>query len=273
MASNVLSTIKPWDEVAIGYAETTMGYFEIYAQKALALTKIDKASRILDVACGPGTLPLLASPLVQSVDAIDFSPKMIELLDKNKRALNKNNVYGFCGDGQALPFDDDTYDAAYSLFGLMFFPDRNKGYREMYRVLKPGGSAVVSSWAPVADSPAMQIMFGAIRAINPDIPEPKTNLESLENPQYFIDEMSAAGFQSVQITPVQGEYLVESIETFWANMVKGSAPLNLMKLNKSPDEWLALEAKAIDYLKTAIPTMPTSLTVKAWLASGEKIGA
>jgi ubiquinone/menaquinone biosynthesis C-methylase UbiE len=60
-------------------------------------------------------------------------------------------------DGQALEFGDNTFDFAYSIFGLMFFPDRLKGFREMHRTLRPGGRAAVTSWAPVEESPLMQL--------------------------------------------------------------------------------------------------------------------
>ena len=78
--SNMLSSVLPWDMVAEGYAKTTMNLFRTYAEKALALADISDRSAILDVACGPGTLPLLAAGKVKSIHAIDFSEAMIQLL-------------------------------------------------------------------------------------------------------------------------------------------------------------------------------------------------
>lgn len=267
---NMLSTVTPWDMVAEGYAETTMKLFRSYAEKALELADIFEGSAILDVACGPGTLPLLASDKVKSVHAIDFSESMIKLFKETVNAEGLENIEIHCGDGQELPFSDGIFDVAFSMFGLMFFPNRNKGYSEIYRTLKPGGKIVISSWAPVSDSPVMQTLFGALKAMKPDIPEPKTDIESLENPEFFKAELQNAGFKQVEIVPVEGEYPISDLEEFWTDMVKGSAPIVMMQQGMSPEEWKEKERIALEFLKNNIPSLPTSLTAKAWLGCGIK---
>ena len=52
--------------------------FEHYATEALRLANAVTGARIVDVACGPGTLALLAAQRGHLVDALDFSPAMIE---------------------------------------------------------------------------------------------------------------------------------------------------------------------------------------------------
>jgi ubiquinone/menaquinone biosynthesis C-methylase UbiE len=52
-------------------------------------------------------------------------------------------------DGQNLLFPDTEFDFAFSMFGLMLFPDRCKGMAEMFRVLKPGGRCAISTWTPI----------------------------------------------------------------------------------------------------------------------------
>lgn len=71
-------------------------------------------------------------------------------------------------DGQALPFDDNIFDGAFSLAGLIFFPDRAAGFRELRRVLRPGRRAVVSSIASV-QGPLGRVL-DAIRAMLPGLP-------------------------------------------------------------------------------------------------------
>jgi ubiquinone/menaquinone biosynthesis C-methylase UbiE len=265
---NLLSTVTPWDLVAEGYAETTMKLFRSYTEKALEVANISKESAILDVACGPGTLPLVAASQVKSVHAIDFSETMINLFKETVNAEGLQNIEIHCGDGQALPFSDGIFDVAFSMFGLMFFPNRNKGYAEIYRTLKPGGKIVISSWAPVSDSPVMQTMFGALKAMKPDIPEPKSDIESLENPDFFKAELQNAGFKQVDMIPVEGEYPISDLAEFWTGMVKGSAPIVMMKQGMSPDEWQEKERIALEYLGEKLPNLPTVLTASAWLGCG-----
>lgn len=267
---NMLSSAKLWNAVAGGYAEVTMKIFHGYAEEALKLTGMDKQSQILDVACGPGTLALMAAKQVAGVKAIDFSDAMVSILEKSIRSEGISNIETRRGDGQALPYKDSIFDAAYSMFGLMFFPDRMKGYSEIYRTLKPGGQVVISSWAPVSQSPAMQILYGALKAIDPDMPDPQTDIESLENPDLFKDELNKAGFKDVQIHAVTKEFPVESPFEFWEGMVKGSAPLVMLKNSMSKSEWEECSDVALYYLEENLGDYPTTLSSDAWLGYGVK---
>jgi ubiquinone/menaquinone biosynthesis C-methylase UbiE len=182
---NIYTTPEPWSLVASGYEETTMFYLGEYSKRAITLAHLSSDQTILDVACGPGTLSRLAAPKVSQVTAIDFSKKMIDLFDTYISESGIKNIETHLGDGQQLTFADSVFDATFSMFGLMFFPDRIQGFKEMHRVLKPGGCTVVSSWAPLERSPAMQLMFGALHAAKPDLPTPEKSIENLENPELF----------------------------------------------------------------------------------------
>jgi ubiquinone/menaquinone biosynthesis C-methylase UbiE len=224
-----LSQPGPWNLVAEGYEEVTREFLAKYSAHGLAKLDLKKEHRVLDVATGPGTSSLLAAPRVQAIDALDFSSEMLAIAQKNMQKFGYTNVTLHEGDGQALPFADTSYDRAISMFGLMFFPDRKRGMAEMYRVLKAGGRALLSSWAPVSLSPAMSAMFGALAAIDPSRPAPESDISSLENPDVFQRELEAVGFQSVSIEPVEQEIEFESPEAFWEAMVRGSAPLVLLR--------------------------------------------
>ena len=268
--TNMLSTMEPWDAVAGGYAETTMKWFAPVADRALSLVDIRGDCNILDLACGPGTLALKVAGKASSVRAIDFSREMVDIFRKKAGECGIANVEVECGDGQALPYGDEEFDAVFSIFGLMFFPDRGKGYAEVYRTLKPGGKFVMTSWAPVARSPAMQAMFGAVRTIKPEIPEPQTDVESLENPEFFRAELEGAGFREVEVSPFTIQFTVSSIGEFWRDMVRGSAPLVMLKKGFSEKEWAEKEALALEYLRKTITEVPTSLGSDGWIGYGEK---
>ncbi|MDD5056332.1 MAG: methyltransferase domain-containing protein [Sideroxydans sp.] len=268
---NLLSAIEPWDLVADGYAETTMIAFEQFADEAIAASKLKPGATVLDVACGPGTLALKLAHHAAKIHGIDFSESMLAVFRRKIEQAGHRNIELHCGDAQTLPYPDAMFDAAFSLFGLMFFPDRKKGFAEIHRTLKPGGSIAVTSWAPVDRSSAMQTMFGALRAINPDLPQPQRSVTTLENPDVFKQEMLDAGFRNVEIHSVcKAAFPVNSIAEFWQDMVKGSAPITMMK--KSMDEaiWREKEKLAIRYLEETLTTLPTKLSSEAWLGVGVK---
>jgi len=264
-----LGNVEPWDLVAEGYSEVTMKLFQDYANSALEMVKISNQSHILDLACGPGTLALSAAKKAARVTALDFSREMIGILNRTLERDGISNVETYCGDGQALPYDNNFFDATFSMFGLMFFPDRMKGYKEIHRTLMPGGEAVISSWAPLSDSPAMAAVFGAIRAMNPGMPEPQKKVETLEDPVFFKKEMTKAGFRNVEVQPVTSSLEIDTIESYWEDMIKGSAPLVMMKKGMPEELWQKKNKIALAYLHETLGSIKT-LSARAWLAYGVK---
>ena len=117
------------------------------------------------------------------------------------------------------------------------------GYADIYHTFKPGGSIAITSWAPVDQSPAMQTMFGALRAIKPDLPQPQRSVTTLGNPERFMQEMEEARFRNVEIHSITKPFPTGSTEEFWDNMVKGSAPIQMM-LHLSPRPWATSPARA-----------------------------
>ncbi len=267
---NPMSSFEPWNLVAAGYAETTMQMFEQYAEAAIAAANLKQGDAVLDVACGPGTVALKCADRAGSVHGIDFSQAMLDCFAERIEREGHRHIDIRCGDAQQLPYADNTFDAAFSLFGLMFFPDRLKGFREIYRTLKPGGRVAVTSWAPVDMSPAMITMFGALKAMKPEIPEPQRAIDTLENPELFEQEMRDAGFRDVEVRKLTGAFPVESIDGFWDGMVRGSAPIQMMKKNMTEEEWREKEKVALAFLEEKLPSTPTELTSDAWLGVGVK---
>ena len=267
---NMLSTALPWDAVATGYEQVTMKLFQGYSDQALAMSGLDRNADIVDIACGPGTLAIRAAQLVNSVNAVDFSPAMIDLLAQKKQQLNIDNLDFYCGDGQALRYEDTQFDAAFSMFGLMFFPDRVLGMREMHRVLREGGKALISSWAPVADSPAMETTFGTLRAMNPGIPAPKFDVESLENPEVIRAELSQAGFKDIETKRVSQSFNANSIDEYLADLVTGTAPIVMLKRNMTLEQWQQCLIVAREHLVQTLGEGPISLSADAWLALATK---
>ena len=264
-----LAVSGPWDLVSAGYAAEAQHLMLPFSKDAIELLAPERTARVIDVAAGSGTLALELAPRVARVDAVDFSGGMLEKLEETRKARGLENVVTGRADGQALPFADATFDAGFSMFGLMFFPDRKQGFRELHRVLKPGAKAVVSSWAPVAESPLMILMFGALCAADPSRAAPQTNLLSLENPDLFKQEMSEAGFQNVEIRRATHALHVPDAETFWGGVTRGSAPIALLKQRLGPDEWLRQSEVALAYLREQIPA-PREFATTAHLGVGTR---
>ncbi|TGM58422.1 class I SAM-dependent methyltransferase [Leptospira adleri] len=268
--SNPLSSVEPWSLVAEGYTKSTKQFLETYSLKAMDLLGLKSDHVVLDVAAGPGTLAIPLSKSVKEIYAIDFSEPMIEQLKKGMREANVENVIPLVMDGQRLEFPQNHFDGAFSMFGLMFFPDKLQGLKEIYRVLKPGKKVAVSGWAPVKNSPLMQFLFGALRKANPEIPEPQTNPSSFENPEFFREQLNAAGFREIDILPFSNSIEVSDAEEFLDSMIEGGAPLQWMKSKMKESVWDEKRKIMLEHLNSQLTKLPISLSSEAYIAVAEK---
>jgi ubiquinone/menaquinone biosynthesis C-methylase UbiE len=97
-------------------------------------------ARVLETAAGTGIVTRQLRdrlPAGVHLTAIDLNPPMLEIARTKFQASEE--VEFRPADATALPFADSSFDAVACQFGVMFFPDKNKSYREVYRVLAAGG--------------------------------------------------------------------------------------------------------------------------------------
>ncbi len=267
---NPLSQSNSWDNVAGSYAQMADWVMTPFAKKALEYSNLSPELKILDIACGTGILSCMAASSVAHVDALDFSEEMLKDFHTRISKRELRNIELIHGDGQALPFADNSYHYSFSLFGLMFFPDRVKGFSEMYRTLKKGGSAVVASWAPTAKSSLMQLTAELISSALPDAPSPRANSLTLENPEIFKEEMEKAGFQSVSIVEYSAELPAITPQLFWKLMSSGGAPIALLKSKYSEADWEVINDKIMMELSTRFADKMLLLSTTAYFGIGRK---
>ena len=108
---------------------------------------LDAGSRVLDVACGNGNAALAAARRWCRVTGLDYVPALLRRAGERARAEGVE-LQLIEGDAENLPFEDATFDAAVSTYGIMFAPDQERAAREIVRVVKPGGKIGLANWTP-----------------------------------------------------------------------------------------------------------------------------
>jgi len=103
--------------------------------------------RVLDVAAGNGNATLAAARRGCKVTSTDYVPQLLERGAERARA-ERLQVDFRPADAEALPFQDESFDAVVSTFGVMFAPDHGKSASEMARVVRPGGRIGLANWTP-----------------------------------------------------------------------------------------------------------------------------
>jgi ubiquinone/menaquinone biosynthesis C-methylase UbiE len=148
----------------------------IFADFAVETAKRVAASapaRVLETASGTGIVTRELRnrlPASSQLTATDLNAPMLDLA-RAKFAPTEGVVFQ-AADATALPFAESSFDAVICQFGIMFFPDRDRSYREALRVLAPGGRYVFSVWDAHQHNPYGRIAHETASRLFPSDPPP-----------------------------------------------------------------------------------------------------
>lgn len=114
-----------------------------YALLAQAL-ELGPDDDVLDVGCGSGVLLASHAHVARHVAGLDASPIQLELARRRLAArIEAGTAEILMGDAARLPWPDERFSVVTSLHCIKFLPDPPAALREMWRVLRPGGRAVL----------------------------------------------------------------------------------------------------------------------------------
>ena len=129
-----------------------------YAADLARRAAAGKPRRVLELAAGTGIVTRLlrdALPSAAALIASDLNPPMLEIA--RQKFAGGENIEFRPADATALPFQDQEFDTVVCQFGVMFFPDKAKAYREVHRVLMRGGTYNFNVWDSFAFNPFARI--------------------------------------------------------------------------------------------------------------------
>ena len=134
-----------WSHVARNYQKHIVPGFRPAARALCDALRIGSGDRVLDVACGPGTLALEAARLgAAQVTGVDFSPAMIALARREGAGLGQ--VEFLEGEVTALPVLSESFEVAASAFGIIFSAHPRAAVADLHRCVVPGGRAGLLTW-------------------------------------------------------------------------------------------------------------------------------
>ncbi len=148
-------------QLATAAAEVYESFFvpALFAQwpvRVLDAAGVGPGNTVLDVGCGTGVLAREAVHRVGpggSVTGIDVNDAMLAVARRSS-----SDITWVAGSADDMPFPDDSFDAVASQFVMMFVADRRSFVDEIARVVRPGGSVAVATWADLSASPGYDAM-------------------------------------------------------------------------------------------------------------------
>ncbi len=221
-----------WNEFSSGWQKQdafVLAWLAPIGTELLDTLDLKDGDHALDVATGTGEPGLTAAIRVGDGDvvAVDVAEDMVGIAAENARQRGIENFSVRVADENALPFDDDSFDAVMCRFGVMYFADPSAGLRELGRVLKPGRTLAMSAWTDAAKNP-WAATAGAVVSEMLSLPSPPPDSPGVFRhaaPGALAGLFEDAGIGDLEEKEVTGTVSFDSPEDYWTFILDVVAPV------------------------------------------------
>lgn len=238
--------------------------FHPFADDLVGRVPDDPGIRLLETACGTGIVTeRLRTRLRQPrrIVASDLNEAMIA--HARARLGDVSDVHWHAADATSLPFADGSFDVVVCQFGLMFFPDKEAGVREAFRVLAPGGLYLLNVWDAIDYNSAPRIAHETVCSLfRDDPPQFYTVPFMLHEPKLVLELLAQAGFAGVERSTLARTGMSLSAEDAARGLVEGQ-PLVSELLARDPGALAQTEAALTRNLSSELGDHPLRTPLRA----------
>jgi ubiquinone/menaquinone biosynthesis C-methylase UbiE len=226
--------------------------------------------RVLETAAGTGIVTRAlrdALPTAASLTATDLNAPMLDVAATKFRPGEA--VEFRTADAMALPFDDASFDAIVCQFGVMFFPDKDRSYREVFRVLAPAGHYVFSIWDSHRHNPIGRIAHEVIGSFFPTDPPQFQSVPFAYRFEPIKESLIDAGFANISANVLKSQKMVADFAMLARGLVYGSPIIDQVQQRSGVDPEQIVDAIVRQY-REAFGDEPTSFPRQAILLAANK---
>jgi len=178
-------------------------FFEPYAVEVAKRIDPTAVSIALEIAAGTGRVTRHIRERIQPSAKLIASDISEDMLAVAKKKLSHLYIDWQNIDAQQLPFDDNSIDLVVCCFGYMFVPDKPKAFSEVYRVLKPGGTFLFTTWDKLEKNAASYSSRSiAKKYLEEPLPESCNLTTSMSDEAVITPLLHNAGFSKMSVEKV-----------------------------------------------------------------------
>ena len=254
-----------FQRVAEGYANHRPYYHPLVTNRIRQhLDLKGKCSRALDVGCGTGLSTIALKDLADNVTGIDGSEEMIAVAN----TYRDEQITYHHAPAEKLPFEDFSFDAAASTFGIMFASNQEAAISELARVVRPGGRVAIAAWLP--DSTAVKLR----QVVAPFVPPPPQQASPPPSPfnwgdpawlQDALGEHFELGFEAGELT-----HRASSAEETWEIYKEGFGPIRATAQALDDEQRSELKSAFVNWLDDFNTGLGTALTYQYLVTVGTR---
>ena len=148
-----------WDQTAAGYDRFFAPITGRTIEDLLDAAAVGEGTRVLDLASGPGYVAARAAARGAVPVGVDIAESMVALAGRRHPELEFRR-----GDAEALPFEDESFDAAVGNFAILHLGRPERAVAELGRVLHPGGGVALTTWDRPERARLLGLVFDAVAA-------------------------------------------------------------------------------------------------------------
>ncbi len=204
-----------FDRAAESYGKKHSSFFDYFAKNLVSLAALPPGAHVLDVATGRGAIlkqiAAAVGPLGKAV-GVDISSNMIEQTAKD--LADYPHVQLLCGDAEQLEFDEHSFDYLFCGFGVFFFPHALQALQGFFKLLKPGGRLLISTWGKEDDICSVTLQ----EALNEFGPQIKTRLHEFHRPDFIWETLSSCGFVDIKTTSDELDHVYPTFDDWFSSL-------------------------------------------------------
>jgi len=217
--------VSTYTAAADHYLAPPLGFWDRWGTATVRRLALSPGHAVLDLCCGAGVSALPAAKAVGPsgrVLALDVAEPLLGLARQRAASLGLRNVSFQNCDATRTGIEGGTFDAVVCVFGVFFAADMPSFVREMWRLVRPGGTLAITTWGHDWCEPASSIFWDSVRQLEPRLFRAYNPWDVITTAPALANLLIGAGVSDVTVEATSGQFhQIGRPEDFW-DVVLGS---------------------------------------------------